>query len=69
MSQALRRPAQHGVGLTEACVHGSTHLLVEVREVPLVGRLDDTVSEMNRPALIFLTMLPPTSSQEASVIQ
>jgi hypothetical protein len=24
-------------------VHGRTHLVVEVREVPLIGRLDDAV--------------------------
>ena len=34
---------QHGVGRAEGGVDGGTHLVVEVREVPLVGRLDDAV--------------------------
>ena len=34
---------QHGVGRAEGGIHGSTHLVVEVREVPLVGCLDDAV--------------------------
>jgi hypothetical protein len=34
---------EDGVGGTEGGVDGSTHLVVEVGEVPLVGRLDDAV--------------------------
>ena len=34
---------QDGVGRAEGGVDGRAHLVVEVREVPLVGRLDDAV--------------------------
>ena len=34
---------EQGVGRAEGCSDGGTHLVVEVREVPLVGRLDDAV--------------------------
>ena len=43
--EAVVGPAteQHDLSRTEGGVDGSTHLVVEVGEVPLVGRLDDTV--------------------------
>jgi hypothetical protein len=53
---------QHGVGGTEGGVHGGTHLVVVVREVPLVGRLDDAVQRDEKAGDDLLHDASPTWS-------
>jgi hypothetical protein len=51
---------QDGVGRAESGVNGGTHLVVEVREVPLVGRFDDAVERDEQAGGDFPHDAPPS---------